>query len=624
MWFKRRNLTIVNKLCLLGLVYALPLTAIIIFLVVKGINSNLDFAGHELRGNQYQRPLERLLDLVPRHHLALQGLIPEDAAGLGTKIDQAFRDFAQVDAQLGADLQFTPEGLAKRNRGHLAPAAVARRWRELAVQSRAGGELAALGKAHLALTADLRGMISHAGDTSNLILDPDLDSYYLMDLTLLALPQTQDRLAQILEKGLSVIAAGRVGEGERGELLVMAALLKEADSDRVLASAQTAMTEDPNFYGTSPTLKERLTPLLAEYRAACERLGSLLATLAAAPIPGVAAEQFRQAGLAAREASFRLWDAAVGELDWLLRARMRDYQASRRFSLLLTALSLLATSLAGYFIGRAINRPLRQVAKGLVSAARAVARVGEQVDGLSGSLADGMASLAAAMEESAASLEEVSNTTREGATGVQEAHQAAEAARKVISQAERGMDGLTGSMQDLAGNSERTGTIVRSIDEVAFQTNLLALNAAVEAARAGAAGAGFAVVASEVRRLAEGAARAARESAELIEGSRGLVRDGMGILGETRHAFSEVVTLAGRVGNLMGDVSLASREQAEGLSQISRGVNEVDRVVQSSVAEADKVARAARGLTREVAQLDQMARLLAAMLGSREARASAA
>ena len=41
-------------------------------------------------------------------------------------------------------------------------------------------------------------MTAHAGDTSNLILDPDLDSYYAMDMTLLALPQTQERTAGLL------------------------------------------------------------------------------------------------------------------------------------------------------------------------------------------------------------------------------------------------------------------------------------------------------------------------------------------------------------------------------------------------------------------------------------------
>src|SRR5205807_8698769 len=42
----------------------------------------------------------------------------------------------------------------------------------------------------------LQALIAHVGDTSNLILDPDLDSYYLMDATLLKLPEVEDLLVQ--------------------------------------------------------------------------------------------------------------------------------------------------------------------------------------------------------------------------------------------------------------------------------------------------------------------------------------------------------------------------------------------------------------------------------------------
>ena len=51
-------------------------------------------------------------------------------------------------------------------------------------------------------------MITHAGDMSNLILDPDLDSRYLMDATLLGLPQTQDRLATVTAYGTRILAGG--------------------------------------------------------------------------------------------------------------------------------------------------------------------------------------------------------------------------------------------------------------------------------------------------------------------------------------------------------------------------------------------------------------------------------
>jgi methyl-accepting chemotaxis protein len=68
----------------------------------------------------------------------------------------------------------------------------------------------------------------------------------------------------------------------------------------------------------------------------------------------------------------------------------------------------------------------------------------------------------------------------------------------------------------LSADTEKIGTIVTSISELANQTNILAINASIQAARAGEKGKGFAVIAAEIRKLAEQSNRSAGEIAGLI------------------------------------------------------------------------------------------------------------
>jgi methyl-accepting chemotaxis protein len=223
-----------------------------------------------------------------------------------------------------------------------------------------------------------------------------------------------------------------------------------------------------------------------------------------------------------------------------------------------------------------------------------------QVSQASGQIASGSSQQAASLEETSSTLEEISSMTNNNAKNANEANTLMQDANRVVVEANESMDDLTRSMEEISKASEETSKIVKTIDEIAFQTNLLALNAAVEAARAGEAGAGFAVVADEVRNLAMRAADAAKNTSELIEGTVKKINDGTGIVNKTNDAFKQVTENSIKVGNLVAEISSASKEQAEGIGQVTTAVSEMDRVVQQNAAGSEELSSQANELSNKV------------------------
>jgi hypothetical protein len=359
------RITVGQKILIIATSFSLPI-AVLVYFVTSTIQSNYRFTELECMGNRYQRPLEQILEGLQAHQIATSYGGGKDAAKIeayANDVDTAFQELAKIDRAVGTDLQFTDEGLGKRGREHVRVATVDAEWKELAESVRKGRPVAETQELYAHLVADVRTMITHAGDTSNLILDPDLDSYYMMDCTLLALPQTQERIARISRYGLDQIAAGRVDSAARVQLSVHAAQLRESDLDRIVASTNTALTEDENFYGVCESFQKSVPPLLADYQNATNEFVQAIERLASAEQPAISAAAFLAAGQKAQAASFRYWDVADRELDRLLDTRLAKYEGDRTWALALSGLALLIATALSYAVARSITLPL----KGLVS-----------------------------------------------------------------------------------------------------------------------------------------------------------------------------------------------------------------------------------------------------------------
>ena len=282
------------------------------------------------------------------------------------------------------------------------------------------------------------------------------------------------------------------------------------------------------------------------------------------------------------------------------------FENSNRLALVILVVFILglgAMAVATIFITRSIAGPMRTISSGLDEAADRVASASVEVSSASMQLAEGATQQAASLEETSSSLEEMSSMTKQNAENSAQAKALMTDALKIVEKVNGQMNTMASSIEEVTRSSEEAGKIVRTIDEIAFQTNLLALNAAVEAARAGEAGAGFAVVADEVRGLAMRAAEAAKNSSGLIENTIAMVHKSRETTLQTQESFRENVEISRKVGNLVDEIAEASREQADGIGQISKAVTQMDKVVQQAAASSEESASAAEELKAQAGQM---------------------
>ncbi|MGE0329093.1 MAG: methyl-accepting chemotaxis protein [Ramlibacter sp.] len=628
------RMKVLHRFAVIGAI-ALTATAVPVAMSVVRVYGTMQVAQREADGIAPVRATLLAMQRVQQHRGLSAAVLGGNAAA------QADRDAARQEATRALEALVA---LAPRVRDATTLALlrkVAADWPAVYQRTGAPGATAADSfAAHSTLVASLLTLTDLLTDDFGLSLDPDLDTYQLIQASMVSMPVLSEELARV--RGL-------------GATLLASPVRRESDLRAVVASlarADDALQAMHRTYGkaaaANAVLKQQLDSVEAEAVAQARRAAALARDRLLEPAQASLSptEFYAQLSLAV-DAQLTLANAAMDTLDSLLTSRAADQRRSLAGLLALVVVLLGLGAWVSLVAARSILRQIGGEPFELVTVARAISqgdltahvpvrsgdtrsivaamagmktnlagvvrRVRGNADSVvtaSTQIAHGNQDLsqrteeqANALQQTAASMEELGSTVRLTSDNAQRANALAQEATRIAGQGGQVVAQVVQRMGGINDSAKQIADIIGVIDGIAFQTNILALNAAVEAARAGEQGRGFAVVAAEVRTLAGRSAEAAREIRGLITNSVEQVGQGSTLVAQAGETMHEIEASIQRVSALVAEISNASVEQASGVAQVGQAVTQMDQVTQQNAALVEESAAAAESLRQQAHEL---------------------
>ncbi|WP_369369155.1 response regulator (plasmid) [Streptomyces sp. CG4] len=360
-----------HKLAAICLALILPLGLTTAYLI-REQNTRIALSRAEINGLKYIHPLNRLLQDVSTHRtlvrrqLTGQPVAPSQITDTEHAIDREFASLNAVNQSLRSSLDTSSTALAQHRMSRLLPASLTTEWDHIKTGRR---DLASSEAQYNQLSTNLVDLIAYAGDHGKLLLDPDLDTSYVLIAMSLWEPIITDRIADLADTTETLLQQPTVTPGGVRAVNSISSALKE-DVSQLSRNMSRAFVETLHHHNNNRNLQPTLGPLLQRLDQSVASLTAFSGQLPASGRPGVSANAYAGLTSAAQHANVQFAEALWGQANAIVHTR-QHLEVLRRTVTLFSIAFVLALVIV---LTAAISRRMVKDLGNLAGAAEALTR----------------------------------------------------------------------------------------------------------------------------------------------------------------------------------------------------------------------------------------------------------